>query len=771
MRSNLPSAPRRILCAGALLGVLAVTASLPADGFIYIHHPHPVPPRPIPMPWPVPRPEFPLQVVKHRVEVKIDGTMARTRVEETFYNPNGAQLEGTYLFPLPPGASVTRFSMMVGGKEAQGEVLERDKARSIYEAIVRQMRDPGLLEFVDRGLFRARVFPIPAMGNVEVRVEYDENLPQTAGIIRYRYPLNTGKYSAGDYKDVLIDATLRSGSSIRSVTCLSHGASVSRPNDREARVVFEAKTLTADKDFTLDWNVGEDALAPVLLTQRTHEPDGFFFLSIAPRPDKPKAPPAKDLVAVIDTSGSMLGGKIDQARKALRHFVAGLNPGDRFGIIDFSTEARQFRPSLAAADEETRRQALAFIDGLQARGGTNIEEALRMALTALDASGDENRMKMAIFITDGEPTVGITRPEDILRSVRTANGKGRRIFSFGVGVDLNAQLLERLAQENRGALDYVLAGENLELKLSSFWDKIDFPVLTDLRLEFPNLATSDVYPKPLPDLFRGETLAITGRFREDGRRSMVLRGKFQGEERVFEYSLDFTPPPSGKSQNDFIARQWATRKIGYLLEAMRLGGESKEVKDEVIRLSQQYGVLTPYTSYLILEEGDRRLAGVRPGQPAPAPLSMPAAGALREGLAAAPASVRKEAQAKVQDAKRSFGADRGDAGVAGGRAVEALKLGKAAPAGSAEAEGKDSFEALSAGGKRVQQVGSRAFYLLGERWVEGGLLEKDLAAAKRIEYLSDAYFELLGKNPGIGELLGVGAKVTFRWKAETITIE
>jgi Ca-activated chloride channel homolog len=769
----------------AFLLALAVPACLEADGFIYV----PGPPRPIP-PHPQPvvrfvRPEFPLQVVKHRVETRIDDSVARTRVEETFYNPNGSQLEGTYMFPLPPGASISRFAMMVGGKEIAGEVLDRDKARGIYESIVRQSRDPGLLEFIDRGLFRARVFPIPALGNVEVRVEYDETLPSTGGLGRYRYPLNTGKYSAGDYKEVLIDVTLHTSAPLRSVNCSSHPASVSRPGDHEARIVFEARTLTAEKDFTIDWNVGEDALAPALLVQRTHEPEGFFYLTISPRPEKPKAPPPKDLVAVIDTSGSMLGPKMDEAQKALRHFVNGLNPADRFGIVDFSTEARRFREGLTEANEENRRLAQAYIDGLQARGGTNIEEALRVALATFPSGGDD-RLKLVVLITDGEPTVGLTRPEDILRSVREKNNLNRRLFAFGVGVDLNAQLLERLVQENRGSLDYVLPGENLEVKLSSFWDKIDFPVFTEIRLEFPNFAVSDVYPKPLPDLFRGESLAVAGRFRDGGRHAVVLRGRFLGEEKVFEYSLDFSPPPAAGGASDSIARLWATRKIGYLLESMRLSGnESREVKDEVVRLSQQYGILTPYTSYLILEEGQRyAMPDGRGGSLGPVAAAAPrraASDALsrnKDGIE------REEIRASAQEAKRDFSAASGAAGVSGGRAVQGLKEGAPSPKifrypPASEAgrstdklkEDLDFYQVINRDGKRVQQVGSRAFYLQGERWVEGGLTEKDLGSIRKVAYLSDEYFDLLTKHPGIGELLGVGEKVTFRWNGETIAVE
>src|SRR5688572_5134351 len=227
-----PLCPRPIPL--ALLTLLALLAGpgpgLLADGFIYIPNPppilvpvpvYPVPVRPRLLPRPI-RPSFPLEVTRHRVVTEIDDTVARTRVEETFHNPNDVQLEGVYMFPLPADAAVGTFSMKIGGKEATGEILEKGRAREIYESIVRQARDPGLLEYVDRGLFRASVFPIPPRSGIDVTIEYSETLAREGGSATYRYPLDTGKYSAGDYKDVVIDIRLRSSAPLRAIGCPSH---------------------------------------------------------------------------------------------------------------------------------------------------------------------------------------------------------------------------------------------------------------------------------------------------------------------------------------------------------------------------------------------------------------------------------------------------------------------------------------------------------------------------------------------------------------------
>jgi Ca-activated chloride channel family protein len=755
-----------------VLSIPLAPAAARADGFIYIPAPPPhlevhVIRRPPPFPRPV-RPHFPLQVTRHRVTVEIDETAARTRVEETFHNPNDAQLEGIYMFPLPPEAAVSGFSMKVGGKEMAGEVLEKRKAREIYESIVRQARDPGLLEYMDRGLFRASVFPIPARGGVDVAIEYSETLPRDRGMARYRYPLDTGKYSAGDYQDVLIDLRLRSSAPIRSIQCPSHeNAAIARGGERDARVTFEARTLRADKDFIVAWNVSEDALAPFVLAHRGAESDGTFLLTVSPRAEPARTSPPKDIVFVIDTSGSMIGEKIEQVKKALRHGVQGLNPGDRFNIIDFSTEARRFRDGLVEATEAEKKLALSHIDELKARGGTNLEEGLRFALGELRHQG---RLQLAVLLSDGEPTIGVISPADILKSVKERNLDRRRIFVFGAGEDLNAKLLDLIAKESRGAVQYVRSAENLEVPLSTFFDKIDSPVLTDITIDFPGGGISDVFPRPLPDLFRGEQLEVFGRYAGDGHKTVLIRGKLHGEERVFEYSLPFSA-----GQNPFVPRLWALRKIGYLLEQMRLVGETAEVKEEVIRLSKRYGIITPYTSYLILEE-DRIAFRDRGARPNDLYFAASEALGLREVDEAARGGADPRAAAapalrvyrEGERAAETFSAPAGSDAVTVSRRLEALKRG----AGGAVEQFIEKD--VNAAGERVKQVEERTFYLQGSRWTDSALTDKRLADApdvRRIKYLSDEYFQLAAAEPGIGKLLAVGPEVTFVWNGRVIAID
>ncbi len=758
-----------VLVALTLASSLAV-----ADGFIYIPDARvvrirPRPPRP-------PRPHFPMQVTRHRVEVGIDDTVVRTKVAETFFNPNSVQLEGQYMFPLPAGASVSGFQMTIGGKKVSGEVLEKDKARGIYEQIVRQVRDPGLLEYVDRGLFRARVFPIPARGGVDVTIEYTETLKRDSGVSEYRYPLDTGKYASAPYQNVVIDVALRSTQPLRAIHSPSHKVDIVRKGEKEARISFEARTLDAKRDFSLVWGVGEDALAPVLLTHRGHEKDGFFYLAIAPRSDDREQVPPKDVVFVVDTSGSMLGKKITQVRGALHHCIKGLNAGDRFNIVDFSTEARRFDATLVVADDASRARAAAYIDGLAARGGTNLEAGLRFALGGLDSS---ERLQMVVLLTDGEPTIGVVRHDDLLSRVRQINKARRRIFVFGVGADLNAKLLDRLVMAERGASSYIRDDESIELRLSSFYDKIDSPVLTDIRVEFPSGDITEMYPRPTPDVFRGEQLAILGRFQGSGRKSVIVRGKLLGQERVFEYSLDFGG--DGRSRDHgHVARLWAARKVGYLIEQMRLSGESKEVKSEVIRVAKLHGIITPYTSYLIIEEDGVALRPTSRGAPGRAlhrfnavrdALGVPAPGSGGAGAASSGVDLRRARKAKevARAARGAFDKDSGEDAVEFSRELSELKK----TGSEYEADGFLRDE-VNRGEMRVKKVGSRTFYRQGRRWIDAVLTAGGLGDASRVErvkYLSNEYFALLAKHEGIGKLLSVGKSVTFVWKGRVISVD
>ncbi len=503
MKRNNPL-PSILLCLS--LAILTLGGpSLLADGFIVIPHP----------PRPGPASPFPLEVVRHDVRVEVDGMLATTMVDQEFYNPNATRLEGYYLFPLPAGAVIKDFSMWIDGRETRAELLDAAKARGIYEDIVRRLRDPALLEYDGRGVFKMRVFPIEPYGKKRIKISYHEILEMSNGSIAYQYPLGTEKFSAKAIPMVSIVMTIRAGAPLAGIHCPTHPVAITRPAPNRATVSYEARDTLPDSDFRLFFTPAPSRIGFSLLSFRPAGLDGTFFLSATPSvaADHDEVG-AKDITFVVDTSGSMAGKAIEQARKAMRYCLGRLNPRDRFNVIRFSTEAETFFQGLAAASPGNLARAKEFVAGWQAAGGTNFEEALKLAL---DEGGAPGRPRLIILVTDGKPTIGETGEEPLLRLVGRSGRPGVRLFPVAIGSEINTHLLDRLAEQTHTFRTYIALGEEIEDGISRFYDKIGSPVLADVRLDISGSArASQVYPRDMPDLYRGSTLTAVGRYRGSG---------------------------------------------------------------------------------------------------------------------------------------------------------------------------------------------------------------------------------------------------------------
>lgn len=693
--------------AGSALAVIAVLVVVLSglshgDGMIVVPHP----PRPMPL--------APLAIKHHHVDVKIDGAVARTSVDQVFSNPNNMELEGLYIFPLPSGSAIERFAMTIDGKEVEAELLDADKARKLYEDIVRKRRDPALLEYYGRGLLKARVFPIPARGDKRVRISYSEVLRSDTGMTAYRYPLNTEKFSSAPIRSVALRVKVDSHRPLKTVYSPTHNVDVVRNGEEKASVSFEQKDVRPDKDFLLYMLTDSDEMGVRVLDYSDGRSDGFFLAMIAPGSGKDEKALPKDVVFVIDTSGSMQGEKIEQARRALVYCLRSMNAEDRFNLVPFSTEARPFRKGLVRATKDEITAAVEFAGELAARGGTNLCEALG---TSIAGNTPEERPFMIVVLTDGLPTVGVTNDKEILRTVAKANEGRARIFAFGVGHDVNTHLLDELSKDNRGLVDYVAPEEDIEVKVSSFYDKIASPVLVEPKLEITGVEPHDVYPKDLGDVFRGSEILVLGRYRRAGHAQFVLSGRHGREKRVYEYATELTP---GDTELDFLPRLWATRKVGYLLREIRLHGETKELKDEVKRLAKLYGLITPYTSHLILEDEENRLARGGPAMDVPA---------LRRAAGPARAEMQtKTGRTAFDVAKRQSVMIRGTSASSG-------------PVGY----GFSDREAGHAISKMSRHVGPLTLYLRSGVWMDSR--HDPGTTTRKIEFLSDAYFKLLDDHP------------------------
>jgi Ca-activated chloride channel family protein len=561
----------------------------------------------------------PLAMLNHKVVIAIDDQVAVTKVEQTFRNHTDRNLEATYIFPVPPGASVNRFSMWVNGKETKGELVEAKKAAEIYTAIVRRTQDPALLEYMGNNLLRLRVFPIPPKADQKVALRFTSVASKEGKLVEYVYPLKTNGKATSTLEEFSLTATIKSEHNVTNVFSPTHSISLKRAGDKEVTVSFDRNQALLDKDFQLFYATGEKDVG---LTALTHRPlsgeKGFFTLLIAPRVEMAKQYQVpRDMVLVLDTSGSMRGPKMEQARKALKYCLENLGSNDRFALINFATTVNRYEEKLLPANREQVDKAKKWVEELEATGGTAINDALASALEL--QSKDEGRSFTVVFFTDGQPTIGETDVDKILKNTLAKNTANTRIFTFGVGDDVNASMLDQLADKTRAFSTYVRPAEDIENKVSGLYSKISNPVLTNLKLTATNdIKFSEVYPPDLPDLFHGSQLVVLGRYSGKGPAAVKLSGQVGMETKEFVYELTF--PEKTSEERDFVEHLWARRKVGYMLDQIRANGEKPELVQEVVTLAKKYGIATPYTSYLVVPDGpvpvvrDPRLREV-PGQP------------------------------------------------------------------------------------------------------------------------------------------------------------
>lgn len=756
---------------------LLAGASLLADGLIIVPDFRPPPPGP----GPRPRHTFaPLEVVYHRVTVDIREQVAKTSIEQAFRNPEPRQLEGYYIFPVPKGTQLDAFSMEVGGKMLPAELLDATQARRLYEDIVRQHRDPALLEYAGQDLFKVRLFPIEPHSTKQIRLAYTQVLTTDAGMLEYRYPLNTEKFSASPIEEVSVKVDLKGRGPLKSVFSPTHEVEVVRHGGREATVAFEAANVRPDRDFQLLFSRDTGDVDLRLLTHSVGDGDGFFLLLAAPDVELAKERVApKDVVFVLDTSGSMAGEKIVQATKALQFCLDNLNDRDRFDILRFSTEAEPLFDGLQPTDPEHRRKAAEFLGKMRPLGGTAIHDAL---LTALRERPDNaERPFLVIFLTDGLPTVGEVKNDAIVEAVKSATGGLTRVFCFGLGHDVNTHLLDRITETTRARSQYVLPEEDIELKVSSFFAKVSDPVLANPRLTLDSpVRLTRVHPSPLPDLFKGDQLVVVGRFEGRGGGTLTLSGTVDGKTQSFTRAVRFRERGQG---NEFIPRLWAMRQIGFLLDEIRLRGENPELKDEVVRLAREYGIVTPYTSWLILEDEQRREV----------PLAMQTQSALsrnreaqvtsrrayesltreQTGLDAVLAARYGLASKSANQVEATLAATQADAfraaalptpAAAGGRVVtEPAGAGLQVNALPRVASGGSPASPLSPTGQgTAQYVGGRTFYQNGERWIDSQVQQQSTSVPRQpIRFGSAEYFDLLARHPETQPWLALGVQVEF----------
>jgi Ca-activated chloride channel family protein len=701
-----------------------------------------------------------LETVSLQASVKVKDQVAETSIEQEFYNPNSRRVEGTFLFPVPKGAAISKFSMEINGKQVEAELLAADKARSIYENIVRKLQDPALLEYAGRDVFKVRIFPIEAHGKKRVHLSYSQVLKADTGLVNYILPLKAAA------KSLSLKVDLQGQRPLKSIYSPSHNVEVKRHSPTKATIGYEAAQAKSDSDFHLYYSMENSDVALDLLSYRKPGEDGYFLLLASPGLETKTAKVIpKDVMFVIDTSGSMAGAKLEQAKKALAFCVENLNESDRFEIVRFATEVETLFGKLADASGDQRSRAQGFIKELKPTGGTAINDALQKAL-ALRAD-DGERPFVIVFLTDGRPTIGVTSEDTIVENVSKSNRANTRIFCFGIGTDVNTHLLDKITEQTKAFSQYVLPEEDIEVKVSSFFSKIKEPVLANPKLTFPDaIRATKMYPSPVPDLFKGDQVVLVGRYSGHGSGAIEIAGMVDRTARKFAEDAKF---PEESSSHEFIPRLWAMRRVGYLLDEIRLHGDNKELKDEVTELARKYGIVTPYTAYLIIEDEKHR------GIP-----ELSRSVRLQDGPAGAADHLYFFNQQKERDGAGAVGNARSYLRLKQADSAEALALGNeeairgaitaATPLPSMiPARRPEGIVALQKEvrtrsdqyGQQARFAGGRAFYQNGPQWVDSEVQMRQNAKRQRVQFNSDEYFDLLKNQPQAAQWAAVGRNVQF----------
>jgi Ca-activated chloride channel family protein len=569
---------------------------------------------------------FAVDRTRSEVRVRVEGRVAHFEVSEWFVNRGRRLAEGEYLYPLPGEAVFQGFSLFQGDAELRGEIMDAERAREIYEGIVRRHADPALIELAGQGLLRARVFPIQPGEERRVTLRYTQVLERAGSSLQLLYAGGVrGRSDAGprpmDRRPMPLPAPVSprepqigqpqahrpqvrqesvrtsfrvevaDGSRFLDPFSPTHTLDVERRGER--------LTISIDEEirgrFALFLPLAGDAVGLSIATHRPVGEPGYFMLTLSPGRNSEGAEP-RDVTVVLDVSGSMSGEKIEQAKDAVRHVLETLSPNDRFRLISFSSAVRAQSSQWSSARGAPLERARSWIDALVADGGTNIGGALDEAFRLESPRG---RLPIVLFLTDGLPSVGEESPERLADIAEERAGRAR-VFAFGVGHDVNTHLLDRLGEAGRGDTDYVQPGENVERVISLLAAKIRHPVLTDLELVAGRVSLAEIYPVRIPDVFAGEELVLFGRFREDGQGALTVRGERGGRRVEFSTELTF---PEASDANAYIPRLWASRRLGHLERQIWTEGESPSLVEEIRQLALRYGLPSRYTAYLVEEPG------------------------------------------------------------------------------------------------------------------------------------------------------------------------
>ena len=679
-----------------------------------------------------PRRVSPVQIKSFETTIDINDRIASTTLRITLFNPSRTPQEAELVVPVPGEATIRAFNLEGLGTDGSARILARQEARRIYESIVRQMKDPAILEFAGFGFVRSNVFPVAPNATQTITLTYEQLLGTDATRLDYVLPRTQSlKHSDTAWK---INVRVRSKAGIRSLYSPSHTLIEDRPRasttpdgappTHKPSTEVRVKVAGADEPGSFRLSVllaGSDG-SVMLYPDPSIQGGYFMLLATPPAPDANAPKVRREVTIVLDRSGSMRGKKIEQARNAALQTIEALDDGELFNIIDYSDTIESFSDHPVAKNTQSIAQARSYVARIKAVGGTNIHDALIEALTQ---PASEHTLPIVLFLTDGLPTIGKTAERDIREAISRVNTHHRRIFTFGVGFDVNAPLLSALSRQSRGSATFVQPDEDAEVKIGAMFAKLSGPVLSSPRYRFSTNAHAqgvlprEVLPRELGDVFTGEQIVLVGRYSDTAPTTIIIEGDQGSRQRTMEFTLD---PRAASARNGFVPRLWASRKIASLIEQIRLVGADrnarddprvKELIDEVVRLSTEFGVMTEYTAFLADENPKDTFVQ----------MERAAGGNIRHR------ALEDRAGRGAVSQELNLGV-----GISASKAPAAQRLYVASV-------GEDTITERVI--DTLQLVNESALYRRDGRWVDGRLLSKEGSPPdETVEFASERYFQI-----------------------------
>ena len=683
------------------------------------------------------------------VKITLEGRVLRYEVTEKWTNHGRTIGEADYVLPLPRGAAFEDLALEIDGEMVTGEALGAGQARRIYEEIVRQQRDPALVEWMELGVLRTRIFPIQPGETRTVVVRFRAVAEREGDALRVDVPAPRGNGTASSGTGLTL--SWPAGEGFGETWSPTHQVSTSmRGASRVARVTDAVGTVT----LLVPVRTTRGAALSVL----THAPalnDGYALITLAP-PSRPMAATPRDVTFVIDVSGSMSGVKMEQAKAAGKQLVQSLGREDRFRLIAFSSDVSEFRESWTMATDAGQRAALAWLDGLRAVGGTNIGGALERAL---EASSPAGRLALVLFMTDGAPTVGERNPVRLAARASELR-EGRRVFTFGIGADVNATLIERLALDGAGTAHFVRPEEDVERVVGVVAQRLTRPVATDVRVRAEGVTLSAVQPAGTIDLFAGQELTILARYRgavEQGR--LIVTGRTPDGPVTWTATVRF---PARRSADAFVGRLWATQRVGWLSAERRRAGANAEVDDEIRTLGTRWGIPTELTSYLVLEPGMTNVAAAPPS-PRRTPID-----ALNQVVTTGTRGAEPERILDSPNSLATVSSERlmPNAAASGSGASSFDQAKAAAEMRDARSVGRMDAELNAA---RLRRAAGRTFAWRDSTWVDQRAAAID-ARRVAVKPYSAAYFALMERVPELREVFALGDRVEVHGAKLTLVL-